>query len=1151
MSGELKTAVFEKKHLPRGKVMYDVELYLWQDRKDRWISQLKSLLKKHKTIKFDTRIVTRLQKRIIEKDTYIHTTPCFRTTAQILILDSEVGPKVEKNIEKLLENYDVFMKEGSGWMLEKVNFSQLNVYKHTLGGGGGGIMKDRELLLPPAYVKNVRCILTLPRTRDNKCFVYCVLAALHPVPRKKTDPRSYIPFEKDLDTSTLEYPVTIDQIPNFERINNLCINVVCHRGGSISFLYLSQQENGKRIDLLLHTNHYSLIKSWNCFLNYACKDKRVLCKECFNFYLSKLKKCPFCQKTQTMENIEFVKRGEKQKFTNFKNVSPHPFVYYCDMETIVEEVVAEKPSGKVKKKKIHRPIAIGLMRICNRAPKYTHVAPIIHTGKNCVAEFYQTLKKEINYMDEIIATVNHPLHWNDSQKEEYLEKNQCYVCDKALKEEEKRRDHNHLKRKENYLGVICNECNLNITDLKVNKTPLVFHNGGRFDIHFLIQELHVIEQPVTNLIGKTGENIMSMDLFGRRLTVIDSMNHLSASLASLVDIMKKSNKTLKLTKKWLGEDDTGLELLSRKGVFPYEYATDENSLINTTVLPPIETFYDTLRECHIDQQDYQHSQRVWSHFKCKNLLDYMIIYLISDVILLADVFENYRSFFLAKFSLDCTKYLSLPGLSYDCMLKYTKIKLDFIYDLETYEFLKKGLRGGVAMIPLRYARANNPQLENYDPKEPTTHLVYLDCNALYSSIMTKKIPYRDLRWTSKTVEEIKAILKDYTPNSNIGYYIECDLHYPIKIHDLTKDLPLAPEHRIVTKEMLSPRADELSKKFGIKVDKNPKLLSTQYDKIKYVCHAENLQYYLQKGMKLKKVHRVLKFKQKAVFKPYIDLCIKERNQPNITADEKSMWKLCCNSIFGKTITNIEKRNTLRLISDEKKVLRAIKNPRFKHADVINRKIIKVSSAKKKTVVTTPYYIGVTVLELSKLLLMKIHYEHFMKKYGRFKLSLCMTDTDSLLYHIKTENLHEDLKDIGIVEFGNYPTDHPYHDKTHAGELFYLKDESGGTPIKSFVGLRAKSYSIEYEKDHKIVGKGIPKSKLKSIKHEEMLRVLNNNCTTNVISKHLRSFKHTMYTIEQEKIALSPLDNKRYMCEDGITTLPYGHTDTLGEPPDST
>ena len=126
--------------------------------------------------------------------------------------------------------------------------------------------------------------------------------------------------------------------------------------------------------------------------------------------------------------------------------------------------------------------------------------------------------------------------------------------------------------------------------------------------------------------------------------------------------------------------------------------------------------------------------------------------------------------------------------------------------------------------------------------------------------MTKKLPHKNFCWEENwNKEDMKVKIENYHPQDKVGYMIECDLKYPADIHDLTKDLLLAPEHRVVVKESLSPYAQALSTKLNIKPDKIPKLLSTQYDKKRYVCHIENLQFYLKKGMKLQRIHRVLRF----------------------------------------------------------------------------------------------------------------------------------------------------------------------------------------------------------------------------------------------------------------------------------------------------
>lgn len=1143
----VKEIILEKEHTPSGKRKYDVQLYLTR-RQPSWKRTLVRIWRKFKAVKFDVRVTVRLQKREGDEK-YIYASPCFRSHSHTILSENEIEERLQTAVATVLDAYDVYMKQGSGWILQRVESSQQNVYQYsTMSGGGGKIMKMRSKLLPTFLVSKTRSLLTFPSTTDNKCFLHCVLAALYPIKGpKRTSPKAYAGYEDTLQIDNLTFPVSLKQIPEFEKRNDLSINVFAADEKTQKHYYLQRSNNlsGRHvIDLLLHNDHFSLIMSWTCF-TMDRKNRRIPCRICGRVYKFQgtLDACSYCTSKTLESNLVFPDPSVKHKFCNFKNVCMNPFVYYCDLETIATPVVQEKQTktGKIERKKEHHPIAIGLLRV-STAKEHSHEKPIILTGEDCIEKFFDTLRTEAKYMDEILETVNHPINMSPEQERDHFNAEKCYVCQTNLDSRTKMRDHNHLIRKENYLGAICNGCNLNRTDLKRSQTPLIFHNSAGFDIQFIIQKLDKINQGVTYVIGKTGERIMSMNLLRNRYIVMDSLNHLQSSLSSLVEILKKSGKPLIHTQRcWQNER---IELLSRKGVFPYSFLTNSNVLTSTVNLPPADAFYDELTEKTIDIEDYKHAERVWNHFKCKNLMDYMKLYLKTDITLLADVFENYRHFFEQEFQLDSTRYLSLPGLSYDCMLRYTNCVMDFVHDLETFNFLKLGLRGGVAMIPHRYAFANNPELKDYDPNQPTTHLVYLDCNALYSSIMTKKLPYKKLRWVSD-LQGFEQKIDEYTPDDRIGYFIECDLDYPTDIHDLTRDLPLAPEHKVVQPNMLSSYAIHLVEKLGIKLDKLPKLLSTQFDRKKYVCHIENLKFYLQRGMKLVKIHRVLSFKQKAVFEPYIRLCINKRNLPGTSPDEKTMWKLCCNSVFGRTIMNVEKKNSIKLVTNPAVVSRAISNPRFKHADLINDCVVQVTSVPRSAMIKTPYFIGVAILELSKLHMMRLHYEHFMKKYGRQRLQLCMTDTDSFLYHIQTKDLHQDLRDLGIVEFGNYPVEHPFHDKKHAGELFFLKDESAGIPIRSFVGLRAKSYSLEYEKEvlNKVVGKGIPKAKLRNITHNDMLRVLRENITTEVESNQLRSFKHHMYSIKQTKLALSSFDSKRYMC-DAISTLPFGHIDTF-------
>ena len=176
------------------------------------------------------------------------------------------------------------------------------------------------------------------------------------------------------------------------------------------------------------------------------------------------------------------------------------------------------------------------------------------------------------------------------------------------------------------------------------------------------------------------------------------------------------------------EGDT--DLLIRKGVYPYDYM-DSFDKFNETVLPPIKEFYSRLNDSDVDPKDYEHAQKVWAHFDIKNMGEYHDLYLKTDVILLADIFENFRDVCLKHYKLDSAWYYTSPGLSWDALLKKTEIKLDLLSDINMILFIESGIRGRVSMISNRYGKANNKYMENYNPDEESKFITYLDANNLY------------------------------------------------------------------------------------------------------------------------------------------------------------------------------------------------------------------------------------------------------------------------------------------------------------------------------------------------------------------------------------------------------------------------------------
>ena len=170
--------------------------------------------------------------------------------------------------------------------------------------------------------------------------------------------------------------------------------------------------------------------------------------------------------------------------------------------------------------------------------------------------------------------------------------------------------------------------------------------------------------------------------------------------------------------------DNKLSLLTRKGVYPYEYMNSPERLKETQI-PPKEAFYSRLNDGGISDENYAHAQEVWETFEMKNLEDYHNLYNRVDVLLLADVFENFREICIKNYNLDSAHYYTAPGLAWDAALKVTKVKLELLSNMDMLLMVEKGIRGGVSMISNRYGKANNKYMgKSFKDIEPSKYITY-------------------------------------------------------------------------------------------------------------------------------------------------------------------------------------------------------------------------------------------------------------------------------------------------------------------------------------------------------------------------------------------------------------------------------------------
>jgi len=536
--------------------------------------------------------------------------------------------------------------------------------------------------------------------------------------------------------------------------------------------------------------------------------------------------------------------------------------------------------------------------------------------------------------------------------------------------------------------------------------------------------------------------------------------------------------------------------------------------------------------------DYQHAQLVWSEFGMTTFKEYHDLYLKTDTLLLADVFESFRDFSLATYKLDPLHYMTSPSLTWDAMLKHTGIKLELLTDIDMYLFIENGLRGGVSVIAERFAKANNPEVPDYNPDEATTWISYEDMNNLYGHAMTRPQPTDSFKWESPV--NFNVMEKEETDAT--GYILEVDLETPEELQATFQSYPLAPESMIITDDMLSPLCKAMAEEFNIKSGGVKKLVQNLLPKKKYAIHYLTLKRYIQLGMKLTKIHRILSFNQTDFMASYINMNSQLRAQA--TNDfEKDFLKLMNNSLFGKTMENLRKRVNINLVIHEDKLNKLVAQPSYKTHKVLSNGLVAVERSKVNLVLSRPIYIGMCVLDLSKELMYDFYYNVMMKKYGQ-DMKLLFTDTDSLCLMIETPDLFKSINEMKQhYDLSNFPKDHPMYSTINKKVPGKMKIETGSEIVYEFVGLKPKMYSVLYGKDAKEMkkAKGVSTSVVKRIlRHKDYTKCLMQQKRFTHKMRRIGSKKHQIYTYEQEKISLNPYDDKRYLLDDGIRSLPYGH-----------
>ena len=311
------------------------------------------------------------------------------------------------------------------------------------------------------------------------------------------------------------------------------------------------------------------------------------------------------------------------------------------------------------------------------------------------------------------------------------------------------------------------------------------------------------------------------------LRFIDSFKFMASSLDSLMNNLVKGGRKL-----FGFEDYSELQynLLTRKGIYPYEYMSSWDKFEESR-LPPIEPFYSSLNMANVSQGDYQHAQKAWKEFGIRNLGEYHDLYLRTDVILLANVFEAFRDTCLEHYSLNPVHFYTSPGLAWKACLRKTRVRLELLTDPDMLLMFEHGIRGGITQVVHRYALENNKYMgDQYDPSQECSYLEYLDANNLYGWVMSQLLPTGRFIWVDVKPDEIRKLAK----REDKGYLLEVDVSYPRELHDSHNDLPFMCER--------------------MKINHVEKLVPNLHNKRNYIIHIRALDQALTHRLILEHIH---------------------------------------------------------------------------------------------------------------------------------------------------------------------------------------------------------------------------------------------------------------------------------------------------------
>ena len=1050
----------------------------------------------------------------------------------------------------------------SGWRFDKLYSMTIYFYKtNDLNGSN-----YTKIPLRSNAILNIE-------NNDKYCFLWSILAYLHPCinthPNRVSNYRQYF-NELNIQDFDFTNGFKCRDVHKFNELNNLSVNIF-----EINFyqdqnqwkhklipIEISKNNSDRVIDLAIYKNHYVLIKKLDVFL--GDHNKKFICRRCLCSYTSEntlSKHKPKCENN----DITSIKTSNESHLFWKKHFHKNPLYFriYADFEADNEKdntYIGNKTTNIYKQNPVLNGYYI-ISELEGVLKNEYHKSPL---GYDNVDWFVDEIIKLGNKMAFYFKNTNKDIIMTQEDEDDYRNDNICRFCEKEILSD-KVRDHCHLTGK--YRGPAHNTCNINVTQKQSNFIPFIFHNFSNYDCHMFFKKLVDKKKDKVDfeIIPKANEEYISVT-YGC-LRFIDSYRFLSSGLDKLVsnlvdnsnkklkdlreeiadnndDILKIVNKikeddrTIKDLKKdypeeienleealldYMGENDLKIlkkefpnkwKFLTKKLAYPYEYFNSIDDYQKSVDNLEKKDFFSKLKNSYPDNKEIHRTKDIIQKFNIKNGEELTEIYLKSDVILLACVFEKFIKISIEEYKINPLYFVSLPGYTWQCGLKYTGINLQTLQDKDMILLLENNIRGGISSV----------MGDRYIRSDENKKILYIEANNLYGHSMSEPLPYDEIKFDNNI--KIEDILN--TPDdSDIGYFIEADLIYPDDIKEKTKNFPFAPENKKINPNTFNDYMKE------IKPDNytsTKKLICDWSDKKNYLIHYRRLQFYIRHGMIIDKVHNIISFKQSRWLEKYIKFNTQKRNQAK-NDFEKDFYKLLNNAFYGKTMENVRNRLKIKFVKkdDYREIVKQQSKLTFNGIHKSYENCDSYTFKQNEVLMDKPIYLGFSVLELSKLLMYETYYDKLQPYFGEENIQLHYMDCDSFVLSIKTQNIINDLKNLeDLFDFSNLNKNHELFSNKNKKVVGKFKIE---TPeniwIDEFVALRSKCYAFKCGDDSKNKLKGISKSYSKNIKFYEYKKCLDGeNYQEECDNYILRSINHDMILQKVKKSTLSIFDDKR-------------------------